>query len=63
MLIGGANGEIISKLSIFYIGYSFSLGGAVIGFLWGFVDGFVCGFLVAWIYNMANKFFSKPKTT
>jgi len=63
MLIGGFKGEIISKLSTVYLGYSYSWSGAVIGFIWGFVDGFVCGFLVAWIYNMANNFFSKAKTT
>jgi hypothetical protein len=63
MLIGGAKGDIISKLSTIYFGYTYSWGGGVVGFIWGFVDGFVCGFLVAWIYNIVNKFLSKPKTT
>jgi tetrahydromethanopterin S-methyltransferase subunit G len=63
LLIFGCKGELMSQISQFYIGYSFSWGGAVIGFLWGFVDGFVCGFLIAWIYNIVNKLLSKPKTT
>lgn len=61
LLIRDSQGEIVSKLSSFYIGYSYSWGGAIIGFLWGFVDGFVCGFIVAWIYNMVSRSF-KPKT-
>ena len=63
LLIRDAPGGIVSKLSAFYFGYSYSWGGAVIGSLWGFVDGFIVGFLIAWIYNQANKFFTKPKTT
>lgn len=63
LLIMGQAGETISKLGGVYYGYTYSWGGAVIGFLWGFVDGFIGGFLIAWIYNMANKFFTKPKTT
>ncbi len=63
LLLRNAPGEIISKLSTFYFGYSYSWGGAVIGFLWGFVDGFITGFLIAWIYNLVNKSINKPKTT
>jgi len=61
LLIFGYKGELISRLGQFYIGYSFSWGGAVIGFIWGFVDGFIGGFLIAWIYNLVNKSI-KPKT-
>ncbi len=61
LLIFSYRGEIISRLSQFYIGYSFTWGGAVIGFLWGFVDGFIGGFLIAWIYNLVNKSI-KPRT-
>ena len=63
LLFLGSPGTTIGMLSKLYIGYSYSWGGAVIGFLWGFIDGFVCGFLVAWIYNIANKSFFKSKTT
>jgi hypothetical protein len=61
LLIRCDPGEFVSKLSTFYLGYSYSWGGAVIGFLWGFVDGFIGGFLIAWIYNLVNKSI-KPKT-
>ena len=61
LLLRGATGETISKLSKVYIGYSFTWGGSVIGFLWGFVDGFIGGFLIAWIYNIVNKSINKPK--
>jgi len=63
IIVVGARGEMISKLSTFYFGYSTSFVGGIIGLLYGFVTGFIAGFLIAWIYNLANKFFSKPKTT
>ncbi len=55
LLIRGADGEIITKLSAFYIGYSYSWGGAVIGLLWGFVDGLIVGAIFAWVYNKLAK--------
>ena len=58
----GSAGEIISKLSGFYFGYSFSFVGGIVGFFWGFVEGFIGGVLIAWFYNMGNKIF-KPKAT
>jgi hypothetical protein len=61
LLIRGTPGEFISKLSSIYLGYSYTWGGAVIGFLWGFIDGFIGGFLIAWIYNLVNKFISQKK--
>jgi len=62
LLIRGAPGEIVSKLSTFYLGYSYSWGGSIIGFLWGFIDGFIGGFLIAWIYNLVNNSIYKSKT-
>ena len=59
----GAQGDMISRLSTFYVGYSTSFVGGIIGLLYGFVTGFIGGFLIAWVYNMAYKSFSKPKTT
>lgn len=51
LLVRGAPGEVIAKLSSFYIGYSYSFLGSIIGFLWGFVDGFIGGVLIAGFYN------------
>lgn len=62
LLIFRYKGEMVSKLSQFYIGYSFTWGGAVIGFIWGFIFGFIGGFLIAWIYNLVNNSI-KPKSS
>ena len=61
LLIWGYKGELISKLSQFYIGYSYSWGGAAIGFIWGFVDGFLAGVLIAWFYDIFSKMIYKTK--
>ncbi len=61
ILIVGAQGDMITKLSTFYRGYSTSFVGGIIGFIYGFISGFVAGFLIAWIYNLVNKSM-KPKT-
>ena len=63
MLLVDASGQIFSKISTFYIGYSLSFIGGIIGFLWGFLYGFIAGFLIALVYNAANKAISKPKTS
>ncbi len=51
LLAMGYDGQLISKLDHFYLGYSFSVAGAFIGLVWGFVDGVICGALFAWLYN------------
>lgn len=55
LLLMGSQGGSISKLGVFYFGYSYSFVGGIIGFLWGFVGGFIGGFLFAWLYNMFSK--------
>jgi hypothetical protein len=59
LLLRGAPGEIMSKFADFYIGYSFTYGGAVLGLVWGFVYGFVLGGIFSWVYN---KFISTKKS-
>ncbi len=51
ILIMGASGKTLGKLSKFYIGYSVSWGGAFVGLIWGFVDGLIVGAIFAWLYN------------
>ena len=51
LLLRGNSGEFISQLSDFYLGYSFTWVGSIIGFLWGFVDGLIGGAVFAWLYN------------
>jgi len=62
LLIFGYKGEIWSRLSQFYIGYSFTYGGAILGFIWGFIYGFIIGLLIAWFYDLFSKMLYKPKT-
>ena len=54
---------MMSKLGNFYIGYSYSWGGAVIGLIWGFFYGFIAGVLIAWLYDLFCKIFYKSKKT
>jgi hypothetical protein len=46
---------LVETLASFYIGYSASIGGAIIGAIWALVDGFVAGVIIAWIYNLVAK--------
>ncbi|MCJ7553048.1 MAG: hypothetical protein MUO34_04115 [Ignavibacteriaceae bacterium] len=59
LLLYGSPGAVMSKLSSFFIGYSYSWGGAIIGFLWAFVFGFIAGVIVAWFYNLFSKMLYK----
>lgn len=46
----GGGGHLV-MLKRFYIGYSMTPLGAVIGALYAFVDGFLGGWVLAWLYN------------
>ena len=61
LLLRGSPGEIFSKASSFYIGYSYSWDGAIIGFIWGFVTGFIAGVFIAWLYDVFCKMLYKEK--
>ncbi len=45
----------VATIASFYLGYSASVVGAIIGALWAIVDGFVAGYVIAWIYNKVAK--------
>ncbi len=47
----GWGSGIVSGLGQFYIGYSASFIGGIIGGIWAFVDGFIGGAIFAWLYN------------
>ena len=51
LLAFGYQGQLISTLDHFYLGYSYSVVGAFIGLFWGFVDGLIGGAVFAWLYN------------
>lgn len=52
-------GATLRVLDAFYLGFSISYPGAVIGLVWGFVNGFVWGVLIASFYNMFFKMLYK----
>jgi len=50
MFKGGGNTLIL--MNQFYIGYSISWIGAIVGLAWGFVSGFIGGWVFALLYNI-----------
>jgi hypothetical protein len=50
-LLRGGAGEHLGRLSVVYIGYSFSFVGSLVGFVWGFVSMFIIGWVLASLYN------------
>lgn len=64
LIIMGSPGNTISKLGGIYLWYTYSAGGAILGFIWGFIHGFIFGFVLAWFYNLfAGKLKSKGQVT
>ncbi|MFI5236428.1 MAG: hypothetical protein ACHQLA_00650 [Ignavibacteriales bacterium] len=59
LLLGNAPGGVFSKIENFCFGYTYSWGGAFIGFFWCFVYGFFAGVLVAWFYEVFSKMLYK----
>lgn len=56
VLFAGGGGHF-QMLDRFYLGFSISPLGAIIGLFWGFLDGFIGGWLFGWLYNC----FARPK--
>ncbi len=48
---GPGAGTHLSLLNQFFIGYSVTFVGSLIGLIYGFLTGYIVGFLIAWIYN------------
>jgi len=48
---GNVVGPHLSLLSQYFIGYSVSFVGSLIGVLYAFVLGYVSGLIIAWVYN------------
>lgn len=53
--IGGYGRQFVEAMASFYLGYSSSFAGGLIGGMWGFLDGVVAGAVVALVYNAANQ--------
>jgi len=61
--IARGQGQTLSLLKGYYLGYNITFTGALIGLLWGFVDGLVAGALIAWLYNIFCKAFYKSEAS
>lgn len=48
-------GYLLGHLSRFYLGYTVTYMGALVGFVYGLADGFVLAFIVASLYNFFAK--------
>ena len=45
----------LNGIASIYTGYSISVGGAFLGFIYGFVDVFIGVYIFAWVYNKVGK--------
>ena len=54
-------GKTLSVLDAYYLGFTVSYLGALIGLVWGFVHGFVGGVLIAWFYDLFCKMLYKSE--
>lgn len=48
----GWGSDGIAILASWYVGFTPTLPGSVVGGIWGFADGFIGGALIAWVYNL-----------
>lgn len=55
ILVSGGTGEHLELLGRFYLGYSVSYKGSLVGLAYGLVDGFITGWLIAFLYNLFAK--------
>ena len=53
LLEGSSNASTF--IGKFYLGYSLTPIGSIIGFVWGLVDGAIGGAMFAWLYNRFNN--------
>ena len=61
LIIKGGNpvGPHLSLLSQYFLGYSVTFNGSLIGFAYGFAVGTISGALLSWIYNKVAGLRSK----
>ena len=52
LIIAGVESTGPMVLEHFYMGYSVSALGSLVGLIWGFVCGTICGGILAWLYNV-----------
>lgn len=59
---GEVVGPHLSLLNQFFIGYSVTFVGSLIGAAYGFIIGYLSGLLIGWIYN-AIAFMGSPRSS
>jgi hypothetical protein len=55
LIIAGMEPRAPLFIEHFYIGYSVTPLGSLLGLLWGFVCGTICGGILAWLYNALSE--------
>ncbi len=55
VLVQDGGGHTLGLLKVYYLGYSVSWGGSIVGLFWGFVNGFVAGAVIALVHNLFAK--------
>jgi len=51
LIVWDTPGDIMKKFASFFIGYTFTYAGGLLGLVWGFVYAFVIGGIFASLYN------------
>jgi hypothetical protein len=46
---------LVNLIGRFYIGFTPTFLGSIVGALWGFIDAFIGGVIFAWLYNKLAK--------
>jgi hypothetical protein len=49
-------GPHLSLLAQYFLGYSVTFVGSLVGFVWAFVSGLVIGYVGSWLYNAVARF-------
>ena len=51
VMIVGTGQTWMNLTAEFYLGYSTTFTGMLLGAIYGFIDGFIFGFVLVWLYN------------
>jgi hypothetical protein len=54
LIVTGAEPTSGMLINRFYIGYSVTPAGSLVGLAWAFVCGTICGGILAWLYNILS---------
>ena len=62
LLLKGGVGTHLALLGHFFIGYTVTFGGSLIGLLYGLLFGFIVGYVIASLYNRVANFREKRQS-